>query len=44
MWHENLVIGLVAQRWNPGDSSVDDSLAWAVDNYVFKLEPIHLKF
>lgn len=40
----NLVIGLVAQRWNPGDSPMDDNLAWAVDNYVFKFEPVHLEF
>jgi hypothetical protein len=40
----NLVIGLVTQRWNPGDSSVDDNLAWAIDNYVFKFEPVHLEF
>jgi Trypsin-like peptidase domain len=40
----NLVIGLVAQRWNPGDSSIDDNMAWAIDNYVFKFEPVHLEF
>jgi Trypsin-like peptidase domain len=40
----NLVIGLVAQRWNPGDSPVDDNIAWAIDNYVFKFEPVHLDF
>jgi Trypsin-like peptidase domain len=40
----NLVVGLVAQRWNPGDSSVDDNMAWAIDNYVFKFEPVHLEF
>jgi Trypsin-like peptidase domain len=40
----NLVVGLVTQRWNPGDSSVDDNIAWAIDNYVFKFEPVHLDF
>ncbi|MCU0568684.1 MAG: serine protease [Oculatellaceae cyanobacterium Prado106] len=40
----NLVVGLVAQRWNPGDSSVDDNIAWAVNAYVFKFEPMHLEF
>jgi hypothetical protein len=33
----NLVIGLVYNRWNPGDSSIDDNIAWAVDNYLFKI-------
>jgi hypothetical protein len=40
----NLVVGLVAQRWNPGDLPQDDNIAWAVDNYVFKFEPVHLEF
>jgi Trypsin-like peptidase domain len=40
----NLVVGLVAQRWNPGESPVDDNMAWAIDNYIFKFEPVHLEF
>jgi hypothetical protein len=38
----NLVIGLVAKRWNPGDKCTDDNIAWAVDNYVFTFHPVHL--
>lgn len=30
----NLVVGLVARRWNPGESSVNDNIAWAVDPLV----------
>jgi hypothetical protein len=40
----NLVVALISQRWNPGDPSVDDNVAWATDNYVFKFEPVHLEF
>lgn len=38
----NLVIGLIAQRWNPGNSPIDDNLGWAVDTKVLTFSPFNL--
>jgi tetratricopeptide (TPR) repeat protein len=38
----NLVVGLVARRWNPGDRSSNDNIAWAVDGRVLGYEPFNL--
>ncbi|HEY9608979.1 trypsin-like peptidase domain-containing protein [Allocoleopsis sp.] len=38
----NLVVGIIARRWNPGDSSVDDNIGWAVDACVLAFEPMNL--
>lgn len=38
----NLVIGLVAQRWNPGEQSANDNVAWAVDNFILTFKPLKL--
>ncbi|HEY0735952.1 MAG TPA: trypsin-like peptidase domain-containing protein [Herpetosiphonaceae bacterium] len=38
----NLVVGLVAKRWNPGDKSADDDIAWGVDAHVLSFDPFKL--
>ena len=38
----NLVVGLVAERWNPGDERLDDDVGWAVDATVLTFDPFLL--
>jgi tetratricopeptide (TPR) repeat protein len=38
----NLIIGLIARRWNPGASGADDNIAWAVDAAVLTFNPFNL--
>jgi tetratricopeptide (TPR) repeat protein len=38
----NLVVGVINTRWNPGDSSKDDNIGWAVDARVLTLVPMQL--
>lgn len=42
--NRNLVVGLVFQRWNPGNSLVNNNIAWAVDNKFLTLKAKHLIF
>ncbi|MBD2077813.1 trypsin-like peptidase domain-containing protein [Phormidium sp. FACHB-592] len=37
----NLLIGLISRRWNPGDQSSNDNIAWGVDNLVLTFNPFH---
>jgi tetratricopeptide (TPR) repeat protein len=37
----NLIVGLIAERWRPGDSPVDDDIGWAVDCYVLTFDPFN---
>ncbi len=38
----NLVVGIIAKRYNPGDSSVNDQFGWAVDAQVLSFSPMNL--
>lgn len=38
----NLVVGVVDTRWNPGESSKNDNIGWAVDARVLTLDPLNL--
>jgi tetratricopeptide (TPR) repeat protein len=38
----NLVVGLVVDRWNPGDKSANDNYAWGVDAHVLRFDPFKL--
>lgn len=38
----NLVVGVIASRWNPGDSSKNDDIGWAVDAHVLTFDPLNL--
>lgn len=35
----NLVVALISERWDSGDSTNADDLAWAVDLIVLTLDP-----
>ena len=38
----NLVVGLIARRWNPGDKTAKDNIAWAVGAQVLTFDPFKL--
>ncbi|MFX1555154.1 MAG: trypsin-like peptidase domain-containing protein [Promethearchaeota archaeon] len=38
----NLVVGLIAERWPPGKSPIDDDIGWGVDAYVLTFDPFIL--
>lgn len=38
----NLVVGVIDSRWNPGESSKNDNIGWAVDAHVLTLDPLRL--
>lgn len=38
----NLVVGLIAERWYPGDTPINDDIGWGVDAGVLALDPFNL--
>ncbi len=38
----NLIVGLIAERWNPGNTPIKDDIGWGVNARVLTLDPLNL--
>ncbi len=38
----NLIVGLIAERWNPGNTPIKDDIGWGVNARILTLDPLNL--